>query len=362
MAHALAAIALAGIWSPFALRALQRRSIVSGNVWRLAFSVAAAATAALFAWIFWSTPRPFTSDLAPVWAGARALIHGHDPYASVGPGRSFDTTFPLMYPMTAVLTLTPLAVVSMRWCDLLFVAIGFGLFAWAVTSEGRLSPAIVALVSLPALMALQTAQWSPLLTGAALLPAVGFLLVAKPTIGLALFGAYPNWRAALGCVLLLALSFLVSPGWVADWRAGFVTVPHIIAPITRWGGPLLLLALTKWKRADARLLVGLACVPHTTALYETIPLFLIADTWLQAWGLWALAIVAYVGQWASGPYPSLSAQWSAGQQWIVAVMYVPCLAVLLTRRNEWTYDLGFPRRADDGRRVDAELLVVRELH
>jgi hypothetical protein len=359
--HALAAVALAGIWSPFALRALHRRSIVSGNLLRVAFAVATAATAALFTWIFWSTPRSIQSDLAPVWAGAGALVHGHDPYASVGPGRAFDTTFPLMYPMTAVLTMTPFAVASMHWADTIFVAIGFGLFAWAMTKDGRLSPALVALVSLPALMALQTAQWSLLLTAAALLPAAGFLLVAKPTIGMALFAAYPRWRTALGCALLLAVSFAISPGWVAEWRAGFVTVPHIVAPITRWGGPLLLLALTKWKRSDARLLLGLACVPHTTALYETIPLFLIAETWLQAWALWALAIVVYVGQWATGPYPSVSAHWSAGQQWIVAVMYLPCLAAVLTRRNEWTYGLGSARRADDRRGVDAEFLVVRVL-
>jgi hypothetical protein len=57
-------------------------------------------------------------------------------------------------------------------------------------------------VSLPALMTLQTSQWSLLLTGAALVPAVGFLLVAKPTIGLALFAAFPHWNrrsAAASC-------------------------------------------------------------------------------------------------------------------------------------------------------------------
>src|SRR5262249_28654595 len=205
---------------------------------------------------------------------------------------------------------------SMHATDMIFDAIGFGLFAWVMTRQERVSPPLVALVSLPALMALQTVQWSPLLCAAALTPAIGFLLVAKPTIGLALFVAFPRWRTAVGCALLLGASFLVSPGWIAEWRAGFFTVPHIVAPITRWGGPLLLLALTKWKRADARLLLALACVPHTTALYETIPLFLIAETWLQAWALWALAIVVYVGQWATGPYPSVSAQWFAGHQWL----------------------------------------------
>src|SRR4029079_2233049 len=126
------------------------------------------------------------------------------------------------------------------------------------------------------------------------------------------------------------------PGWVADWRAGLVTAPHVVAPITRVGGPLLLLRLLQWRRADAPLLVAVACGPHTTALYETLPLFLLADTWTQAWGLWALAVVAYAGQWATGPYPSIAAHWAAGAQCTVAVMYLPCLAAVLLRPNIWS--------------------------
>ena len=98
-------------------------------------------------------------------------------------------------------------------------------------------------------------------------------------------------------------------------------------------GVLLLLALLKWKRADARLLLALACVPHTTVPYETIPLFLIPQTWRQAWTLWTLAILAYVAQWWTGPYTSQMAYWTSGAQWIVALMYLPCLGMVLLRPN-----------------------------
>jgi hypothetical protein len=329
------ALILVAIWSGIALL-VRRPEAVSARAHRVLFASASAASAGLLAWIFWSVPRGSHSDLAPVWAGARALLHGLDPYAAVGPGRAFDTTFPLMYPMPAVLTVAPLAWLPLRWTDLLFVTIGFGLFGWAITRERRLTPAHVALVSLPALMALQTSQWSVLLTGAALLPPLGFVLVAKPTIGLALFAAFPAWRTAAGCALFLIASLAISPGWIGEWRAGFHTVPHVVAPVTRLGGVLTLLALLKWKRADARLLVALACVPHTTALYETIPLFLIPDSWRQAWILWALAVLAYVAQWAAGPYDSMPAQWASGAQWIVVLMYLPCVAMLLTRPNVWS--------------------------
>ena len=335
LARMVIAVLLVLAWTPVALLA-KRPDKASSQARRAVLAFAAAATAFSLGWIFWSVPQAPVSDLAPVWAGARALLHGQNPYHEVGPGRSFDTVFPLIYPLTAVLTLAPLALLPLRWTDLIFVTLGFGVFAWAVARRGHITPAFLALVSLPALMALQTSQWSLLLTGAALLPPLGFLLVAKPTIGLALFGAFPDWRTAVGCALLLGLSILVWPAWIADWRTGLVTAPHVVAPITRMGGPLVLLALLKWRRADARLLLGLACVPHTTALYETIPLFLIAETWGQAWILWTLAVLAYVGQWATGPYPTIAAHWASGAQWIVALMYLPCLAMVLVRPNVWS--------------------------
>ena len=302
---------------------------------RVVFTLAAAVGAALLVWMFWSAPRPQPSDVAQVWAGARALLHGQNPYEAVGPGRPFEWNFPLLYPMTAVVALIPLAPLPLRLVDPLFVGLGFALFTWAVTRRRPLTPALVGLVSVGGLMTAQTSQWSLLLTGASLLPAFGWLLIAKPTIGLALFAAFPNWKAAAGCIGLLILSFLACPGWVTDWRTTFSSAPHVVAPVTRWGGPFLLLALLKWRRPDARLLLVLACVPHTTALYETIPLFLIPRTWPEAWALWALELLAFAGQRLTGPYVTQAAFWASGAQWIVALVYLPCLGLILSRPNVW---------------------------
>ena len=88
-----------------------------------------------------------------------------------------------------------------------------------MTAKRLVTPALVALVSLGALMTLQTSQWSLLLTGAALVPGLGWLLIAKPTIGLALFAAFPRWKTAIGCGLLLVLATILWPAWVGEWRA-----------------------------------------------------------------------------------------------------------------------------------------------
>src|SRR3954468_11154977 len=328
----LLVVILTGVWT--AMKLVARAPQVSLRVQRIALASCVAVTAALVAWgVVWSRPQPKASDLAPIWASARARLHGQDPYGTVGPGRAFDTDFPQIYPMTAIVTVLPLGLLPLRWADTLFVALGFGLVNWAVTKKRLLTPALVALVSFGALMTLQTSQWSLLLTGAALVPVVGGLLIAKPTIGLALFAAFPRWKTAIGCLAVLVLSILVWPAWIGEWRATLASAPHVVPPLTRRVGPLLLLALIKWKRADARLLLALACVPHTTAPYETIPLFLIPQTWPQAWILWALGFVAYGAQLLSGPYTSQAAYWASGAEWIVALLYLPCLAMILYRPN-----------------------------
>jgi len=333
--QALVIVILTCVWSGMAILVRTRKK-VSLRAQRIAFAHCVAVTAALIAWsVVWSRPQPQASDLAPIWASARARLHHQDPYEAVGPGRAFNTAFPQIYPMTAIVAVMPLAPLPLRWADPVFVGLGFGLFTWAVTKQRLVTPALVALVSLGALMTLQTSQWSLLLTGAALVPGVGWLLVAKPTIGLALFAAFPRWKTAIGCAALFVLSLLIWPAWIGEWRATLASAPHVVPPLTRKVGPLVLLALLKWKRADARLLLALACVPHTTAPYETIPLFLIPQTWLQAWGLWTLALVAYGAQWMSGPYLSQAAYWASGAEWIVALLYIPCLAMVLCRPNAW---------------------------
>jgi hypothetical protein len=327
-------VCLTVLWT--AMMLLARHPAVSRHLRRIAFAVCVGLTAALLAWTV-GVSRPhepvYASDLFQVWASARAWLQHQDPYLAVGPGRLFESRFPQMYPMTAIVTVLPLAVLPMLWADALFVGLGFGLLTWAITAERLVPPAAVGLVSLAALMALQTSQWSLLLTAAALIPGLGWLLIAKPTIGLALFVAFPRWKTAIGCAVLFVLATLLWPAWIVEWRTALTSVPHVVAPITRRAGPLVLLALLRWRRADARLLLALACVPHTTAPYETIPLFLIPETWLQAWSLWALALIAYFAQWMSGPYASQSAYWASGAEWIVALMYLPCVVMILLRPN-----------------------------
>jgi hypothetical protein len=178
------------------------------------------------------------------------------------------------------------------------------------------------------------AQWSPLLTAAALLPWAGFAFAAKPTLGAALFVAFPSRRALVSALTVVFASIVVFPSWPVLWIQTLHAASHMSAPVTHlWaGGPLILLSLIKWRRPEARLIAALACMPQTTLIYEAVPLFLVVDRWYE--GL-ALAILTFVaGLWAPPLTTAFNMSvWATGNVMVVS-LYLPCVLFVLTRPNQ----------------------------
>jgi hypothetical protein len=298
---------------------------------RIALVAALGFTAGIYlAWHRWRLAEQ-PSDLMQVWVAARAWLHGQNPYREV---RAWGLwPFPLLYPFPAILALTPLAPLPAWLADAIFVALSTALLAWGLTRHRLVSPQLLVFASPPFLYAMVFVQWSPLLTGAALVPWAGFLLACKPTIGLALFAAFPRWRTVASAGALIVISVVIWPGWINEWRQALASAPNAIAPLALLGGPLMLLALLKWRRPEARLLAVLACVPHTTLLYEAVPLFLVPETWPEAWVLWGGTFLALMGHQWTGPYASQFAWVHAGGLWLLVCAYLPCLVIILRRPN-----------------------------
>ena len=305
--------------------------MVRGTKQRICFALGVAALAAIYVLIKRWDNADGPSDLTQVWIAARAWVKGENPYEAVRVWGQWP--FPLLYPFPAELVLVPFTVLPPWLAEVLFAAAGTGLLAWGSTREGN-APRLAMFLSAPLLYALSLGQWSPLLIGATLVPWAGFVLVCKPTIGLALCAAYPQRRMLIGCAIMLAGSVLLWPGWIAEWRMAIAQAPNAIAPITLPGGFLALLALLRWRRPEARLLAVLACVPHTTLSYEALPLFLVPATWPEAAIVWLGTFVAHVGHRNFGPYASQFAWVQASGVWLVWAVYVPCLVMVLRRPNE----------------------------
>ena len=287
----------------------------------------------LICWLAYRLPPPSTSDFEQIWNAARALASGADPYTVVP---ATGTRYPLFYPLTAVLVGLPFAGVPFSAARVLWAGASGALFAWAALRYGRGLPA--ALLSASFLNAVIQGQWSPLLTAAVVLPSLSWALAVKPSIGAALFAAFPSRRAVVGGVILLGLSVAVSPTWPFRWLEALKATSHMVPLVARPGGFILLLALVRWRRPEARLLAALACVPQTIGLYETLPLFLIPRTRWQGYGLAGLSYVAAFAQAAAAPRlpgMTLDAMLAARWPFIFFCLYLPALVmVLLPRRAE----------------------------
>jgi hypothetical protein len=276
-----------------------------------------------------------TTDFAQVWHAAAAAGGGRNPYAAVGPSGTFRWPFPLLYPGTAVTAAVPLTWLSLRAASAVFVGLGGAALAWGLSGSDRHPGRWFVFASANLAYVIRTAQWAPLLMGSALTPPLGWVLACKPTLGAALFAAYPTRMTAIGIGVFGAISIAWLPTWPRDWLAALPAAYHMTAPVTYLtaGGPLLLLALLRWRRPEARLVAVLGCIPHTTMLYEALPLFLVPQRWQEGLLLAALSWVCY-----ALPESSDYLQRMHDTAWrMTLLLYLPCVAMILMRPNAGTF-------------------------
>ena len=292
--------------------------------------------------------KSWPRDFSQVWFAGRAVLHGQNPYELIGPGLAFDWPWPFLYPLPAALIGIPFAPLSDAVASVVFLSIGAACFAWALMEHGY-GP-LFGFFGASLHYAAETAQFSPLLAASLVLSPLALLLVAKPTIGIAFFAARPSRWAILGGVLLGGLALVLRPTWIQEWLAAIAVNKAAWLPAHPYRAPLLypagfvaLACLFRWRRPEARLVAVLACVPQTAALYETVPLFLVPRTFLEAAVLLGLSyaqanIVAASGvtQWAH--VTELSARWS------VLLLYIPATLMILRRPNEGPLPAGLERR------------------
>jgi hypothetical protein len=283
----------------------------------------------LGAYVYSSLRVTNATDFDQCWIAARALLAGHDPYQAV---RASGWPWPLYYPLPAIVLVAPVALLHLMEARAVFVGAGAALLAFGIT-ESAWHPLLL-FVSGLYFETFQLAQWSPLLIGAALVPALSWMLVAKPNLGLALFAARPSWMAPVGGFVLIVATLLLWPTWPREWLAASRSETHLMAPVVLLGGPIALLALLRWRRPEGRLVAVLACVPQTVSLHASLALFLVPRTRMESLVLTLGADVAFLLLRAAQPFPSLVAQERFTGYAVIALLYLPCVIMLLRRPNE----------------------------
>ena len=284
-----------------------------------------------FVWIFQAPPGFFT-DFDYFWLAGRAVWHGLDPYAATREAIQQGThQVPFYYPGTAAVIMAPFGSLPRQLAMASFIAAGMGLLAASVHGWRRwivLSPA--------ALQAILLGQWSPWLTAAVGIPWLAFMWGGKPSIGLPLFAAWPSRLALAAGMMLLLLSLVLLPHWPAEWFQVVRGVPQYTAPVQRLGGPLLLLAFLRWRRPEARLLGLLALMPHTTGIYEQLPLLLIPRTKrafavLMGLSYLAATLVHTVVSYDPQPTVVMMVEIGLAKQWpyFLVLVWLPALYMVL---------------------------------
>jgi hypothetical protein len=271
-------------------------------------------------------------DLSWPLNGARALLAGNNPYhAMVAPVPEIDSD-PLLYPLPAVLLVLPLAPLPDSVALILFAGISGALLAFALMRDGF--KGLIVLLGVPFLYAIYYGQWSPLLCAAVLLPVLSVVFAAKPTLGAALWLARPSRLGlALGAAVLL-VSLAVLPSWPLDWIANVRRSSHHLPPLLLLPiGPLLLLALLRWREERARLLLLMACVPQIFWFYDALPLALVARSGRERLLLVCCSWVGLLGV-ALNPW-LLQTRTSQGVRWaelaVLLATYGPALLLVLSR-------------------------------
>jgi len=280
-------------------------------------------------------PGFVAGDFTTFWMGGRAMLDHQSPYAVINRQGDFPFDGGFYYPLPAAITVIPFAWLGVRTAMPLFAGVTAGILAYAFTRDGYWR--LPLLMSFPMLWCVSNGQWAPLIVAAAILPSWGWAASIKPTLGFVAFAHRLSFRLVVLAGLFLVVTVIIWPWWPREWlaevsqrQAGNYRIP-VLHPL----GFVLLLALARWRRPEARVLLAMAIAPQTVLFYDQLPLALVAQTFRQAL---IFGIVSYV------PYVAAALILGAGDHsyarvfpvtsaLLLAIYYLPALVLVLRRPN-----------------------------
>jgi hypothetical protein len=228
-----------------------------------------------------------------------------------------------------LLVALPFSLLPLAIARAAFIGLSTALLAWGLTARAWWP--LWMLAGGQMLLAVEAEQWTPLFAAGIVLPAARWIWGAKPTTGAVLFAAYPDRRTVIGGLMLLAAAFLIFPGWMHDWLGAAGRAPHRPG-VLHLGGVLLLLALLRWRRPEARQLAAVALVPLSPHDYEAHTLLLLARSRRE---MLVLTLCGTLGFFAALTVPRPGGPDHGPIPWAIVFLscYLPALVAVLRRPN-----------------------------
>jgi hypothetical protein len=283
---------------------------------RILISVVIGMLSGWFCWLLMVHFQQGAGDFAWTLWSARWWLAGKNPYyMPIGSGL-------VQYPFTATFFGLPFVWMRPEVAAGTFYGISSALMAFGLTREGC-SRLLVFLVY-PYWAGFLTAQWPPLIMASAFFPLLLPATMVKPQIGLPVALTHLSRRGILACAALILLSLLLIPRWPFLWLSQLRNYQHFF-PILVLPGPLLGLALLRYRDRDAWLLFLMACMPQRW-FFDTLVLWLIPKTRREILATAFLSWIAGIWRWYHFPH-----SFNQVGRWTVLWIYLPMLAVLLLR-------------------------------
>jgi hypothetical protein len=223
---------------------------------------------------------------------------------------------PAAFPALLFLRLPPEIAAGM------FYGISSALLAFGLTREGY--GRLLVFLAFPYWAGVLTAQWTAIIAASAFFPILLPVTMMKPQIGLPVFLTRLSRRGLLACVFVAALSFAVLPQWPGLWLRQTHYYDHFI-PLLVFPGPLLVLALLRYRDRDAWLLLLASLMPQRW-FFDSFTLWLIPKSRREIVLTAGLSWGTGIWRWYHQP-----ANFTEVGRAAVLFVYLPMLAVILFR-------------------------------
>ncbi len=293
---------------------LQLWGIKSRMTGRIALSAAIGIASGAFCWFMVRHFQEGAADFGWAIHLAQRLLARENPY---------DTPFE-QYPLTAGLFAMPFVRLRPELAAGIFWGLSSSFLAFGLTRQGYTR--LLIFLAYPYWSGIIVAQWSPIIAASSFFPLLLPLTMSKPQVGLPVFLTRLSRTGVAACVVVAAISLVVMPKWPFLWlkQAGYYQhfFPLLVLP-----GPLLLLALFRYRDRDAQLLLASAVLPQRW-FFDTFTLWLIPRSRREI--VWTVFFSWGTGIWR---WYHLPRSFTEVGRWTVVLIYLPMLIVILLRKR-----------------------------
>jgi hypothetical protein len=279
---------------------------------RILISASIALATGCFCWFLLKHFHQGSADFGWAMRAARYLWAGQNPYNT-----------PLeQYPLTGAILALPFIRLPAELAAASFYGLSSGLLAFGLTRYGY--HRLLVFLAYPFWAGILTAQWAPAIAAASFFPLLLPLTLAKPQVGLPVALTHLSRRGVLACLAVVVVTLIAMPRWPWLWLGQLRHYEHFV-PLLVLPGPLLVLALVRYKDKDAWLLFLAALMPQRW-FFDTFVLWLIPKSRREL--IWTAGFSWGAGIWRWYHIPKSFAEVGT---WTVVFIYMPMLGLILAR-------------------------------